>query len=118
LLRSVSWAVPLSHCTCEPGLLTSSDLFGREVSSDFLDIFCPAGRVAVLLSSTTSLEADRLAVGVLPRAVLGLGAMLDDCCEPEAACEEVIEDDEFLGRAVAGGVERFNVSMTASCSSW
>jgi hypothetical protein len=33
--------------------------------------------------------------------------MLGDCCELEAACVEAIEDDEFLGRAVAGGVERF-----------
>tara|TARA_R110002003_G_scaffold13_6_gene919 strand:- start:40320 stop:40526 length:207 start_codon:yes stop_codon:yes gene_type:complete len=53
------------------------------------------------------LVAERLAVGVLPRAVREVGAMLGDCCELEAACVEAIEDDEFLGRAVAGGVERF-----------
>lgn len=103
--------------------LTSSDLLGRAASSGFLSIFCfrlslLAGRVAAL--SSTSLEADRLAVGVLPRAVLELGAMVEeDCCELEAACAEFIEDDEFLGRAVTGGVDRFRLSimMAASCSS-
>jgi hypothetical protein len=47
-------------------------------------------------------------VGVLPRTVRELGAMLEDGCEPEAACGEVMEDDEFLGRGE---------SMTANCSS-
>jgi hypothetical protein len=92
-------------------LLTSSDRFGRGPSSGFFNIFCfrlsrLAGLVAVL--SSTSLEAERLAVGVLPRTVRELGAMLEDCCEPEAACGEVMEDDEFLGRGE---------SMTANCSS-
>jgi hypothetical protein len=100
-------------------VLTSSDLLGRGGSSAFFSIFCfrlslLAGRVAAL--SSTSLEADRLAVGVLPRAVLVPEAMLDDCCEDEAACDEFIEDDEFLGRAVTGGVVRFRFSMAGSFS--
>jgi hypothetical protein len=100
-------------CRCG-GVVTSSDLVGRGASSGFFSIFCLRlslldGRAFAL--SSTSLVADRLAVGVLPRAVLELGAMLEDWCEPEAACDEFIEDDEFLGRAVTGGVVRFGFSM-------
>jgi hypothetical protein len=99
------------------GVRTSSDLLGQGASSGFLSIFCLrlsllAGRAAV--ASSTSLEADRLAVGVLPRVVRALGAMLEDGCGPEAACDEFIEDDEFLERAVTGGVVRFRFSIAAA----
>jgi hypothetical protein len=111
-------AEPSSDALCRCSrVLTSSDRVGRGASSGFLSIFCLrlsllAGRAAVL--SSTSLVADRLAVGVLPRAVLELGAMLEEECEPEAACDEFIEDDEFLGRAVTGGVVRFRFSIAAA----
>jgi hypothetical protein len=86
-----------------------------------LSIFCLrlsllAGRAAV--ASSTSFEADRLAVGVLPRVVLALGAMLDDWCAAEAACDEFIEDDEFLERAVTGGVVRFRLSIAAAAKAY
>jgi hypothetical protein len=45
--------------------------------------------------------------------VLELGAMLDEGCEPAAACDEFIDDDEFLGRAVTGGV-RLRLSIAAA----
>lgn len=115
LLRvSDDCAQPLGGCM---GLQTSSDLFGRIASSGFLSIFCVrlsllAGRVAVL--SSASLEAERLAAGVEPRVVREPGAMADECCELEAACEEFIEDDEFLGRAATGGVVRCGLSMMAA----
>lgn len=99
--------------------LTSSDLFGRGASSGFLAIFwCRLslldGRVAVLSSASLTTERLAAAVGVVPRAVREL-AMLEVGCEPEAACAEFIEDDEFLGRAVTGGVVRlaFGFSMLA-----
>lgn len=90
--------------------LTSSNLLCRGGSSGFFSIFCLrlsllAGRAG--LSASTSLEADRLAVGVLPRTgALEPEAMLAGWGELEvvAACEDVMDDDEFLGRAVAGGV--------------
>jgi hypothetical protein len=105
-----------AHCA-DAWVLTSSDLLGRGASSSFFTIFCVrlsllAGRAAVLSSS--SLTTERLAVGVLPRAVLALGAILEEGCEPGATCaecDEFIEDDEFLGRAVTCGVVR--LSMTS-----
>lgn len=92
--------------------LTSSALFGRGASSDFFIIFCL--RLSLLAGrglSSTSLEAERLAVGVLARAVRELEAILLEGCE--AAWGWVMEDDEVrartsrdvLGRALpAGGV--------------
>jgi hypothetical protein len=108
---------PLCGCAA---VLTSSALLGLAASSGFLSIFCfrlslLAGRAAAL--SSASLEADRPAAGVVPRAVRELAAMVDEgCCELEAACAEFMEDDEFLGRAVAGGVERLGLSMVRAAS--
>jgi len=62
-----------------------------------------------------SFDADRLVVGVLPRPVREFEGMPADC-EPEAACEVVLDDDamdeaEFLGRAVGGvGDARFSMA--------
>lgn len=58
------------------------------------------------MSASTSLEAERLAVGVLPRSVprepeamlAGWGDVV------AAACEDAMLDDEVLFLAVAGGV--------------
>lgn len=96
--------------------LTSSDLFDRGASSGFLSIFCLRlslldGRVAVLSSASFTTERLAVAVGVVPRAVREL-AMLEAGWEPEAACAELIEDDEFLGRAVTGGVVRFGFGFS------
>jgi hypothetical protein len=58
------------------------------------------------LSASSSFTAERLAVGVLPRAVreledmLGGGGALVWACEVEL--DEVIDDDEFLERAACG----------------
>ena len=86
--------------------LTSSDLLGRGASSGFFSIFC--FRLSLLpgrddLSASINLPAERLAVGVLPRSVFELDAMVAGCGEP-AACEDVMDDDECecLGRA--GGI--------------
>lgn len=112
---------PLSHGATTPGpsdLPTSSALLGRGASSGFFIIFCfrlslLAGRVAAFWSST-SLEVDRFAVGVPPRTVRALGAMVTGCCELEGWWAWAVEDDEFLGRAVAGGVVRLRLSMAAT----
>jgi hypothetical protein len=79
---------------------------GRGASS-FFDIFCLrlsllAARVG--LSASSSFAAERLAVGVLPRAVreeaiLGGGAPVWAC---EVVLDEVIDDAEFLERAACG----------------
>jgi hypothetical protein len=109
----------LSCCAVSAGHSLFPCVSGRtsSASSGFLGIFCfrlslLAGRVAAL--SSTSFDADRLAPGVLPRTVREAGAILD-CCELEAPwVVEEMEDDEFLGRAVAGGVDRcWRLSMTA-----
>ena len=89
--------------------VTSSDLFGRGVSSAFLGSFCfrlslLAGRVG--RSASASLIEDLLGFSEAPRPGFELEAMAGDCwAELLAACEDVIEDDEFRGRAGAGGVE-------------
>jgi hypothetical protein len=82
-----------------------------------VSIFCLrlsllAARVGVLWS--ISLEAERLAVGVLPRPVREFEGMPADC-EAEAACDGAVDEDamdeaEFLGRAV-GGVGDARLSM-------
>ena len=86
---------------------TSSDLLGRGASS-FFSIFCLrlsllAARVG--LSASSSLVAERLAVGVLPRAVRELEDMFGGCA-PAWACDgvldDVIDEEEFLGRAACG----------------
>lgn len=66
------------------------------------------------MSASTSLEADRLAVGVLPRTALELEAMVAGCCRPAAACDDDMDDDEFLGRAVPGGVGDARISMVGA----
>jgi hypothetical protein len=90
-------------------------LVGRGASS-FFDIFCLrlsllAARVG--LSASSSVAAERLAVGVLPRAVrdeamLGGGGALVWACE--VVLDEVIDDAELLERA-ACGVGDVRVSM-------
>jgi hypothetical protein len=95
---------------------TSSDRLGRGASSTFFSIFCLrlsllAGRVG--FDSSSSGAADRLEADAVPRAVRELG-VIDGCREGLAACDEVIDDDEFLGRAVAGGVCDERRSMAAN----
>jgi hypothetical protein len=91
-------------------------LLGRGVSS-FFSIFCL--RLSLLaaragLSASSSLVAERLAVGVVPRADRELEGMPAEG-EPAAACAvevtDVMDDDEFLGRAPGGvGDARFSMA--------
>jgi len=96
---------------------TSSALVGWGASSFFISIFCfrlslLAARVG--FSPSPSLEADRLAVGVPPRAAREFDDDICTGCEPVAACEgvldEAMDDDEFLERAV-GGVGEARLSI-------
>lgn len=96
----------------EEHVLTSSDRLGRGASSGFVAIFCLrlsllAGR-ACFCASWASLVAERLALGVPACEPLELPAIVDDCCEPDAAWSDVMEDDDVFWRAVAvaGGVAR------------
>lgn len=97
---------------------TSSALLGWGASSFFISIFCLrlsllAARVGRSVSA--SFEAERLAVGVPPRPAREVEDMAADC-EGVAVCEgvvaDVMDDDEFLGRAV-GGVGDARLSMAA-----
>lgn len=94
-------------CCIVRGTLTSSVLLGRGGSSTILPIFCL--RLSLLAarpgrpSAAPAWAGDRLVVGVAPRA-LELAGMPDRFCELLlAACWEMMDDDEFLGRAVASG---------------
>jgi hypothetical protein len=72
-------------------------------------------------SWSISFDADRLAVGVVPRPAREFEGMPADC-EPAAVCEVVLDDDamdeaEFLGRAVGGvGDARFSMAGGDSLS--
>jgi hypothetical protein len=96
--------------------LTSSDLLGRGASSAILGIFCFRlslldGRVG--LSPSASFMEDLLEFEVVPRASFELEAMVWGFGELLAACEDVMDEDEFLGRATAGGVCDGRGSMVA-----
>lgn len=111
------------HVSCSKESHTSSARPSCGGSSFLVSIFCLrlsllAARVG--LSWSMSLEADRLAVGVLPRPVREFEGMPADCCEAGAACDVVLDDDamdeaEFLGRAV-GGVGDARLSMAGGDS--
>lgn len=65
------------------------------------------------LSPSAALLAGRLAEGVAPLVGLELGTMFEACCELLAALEDVMDEDEVLGRVVAGGVGEGRVFMAA-----
>lgn len=94
--------VPLFHCFVD---LTSSVLLDRDGSSDLMAIFCLrlsllAGRPGRLSPGTAA--GDRVEGGAA--RVLELDAdMAGGVCEVLAACEEAMDEDEFLGRAVTSG---------------
>lgn len=99
--------------------LTSSALVGRDVSSGFfVSLGLRLSRLAGRGLSSTSFEAERLAVGVLVRVARELEAMLAAGCAPTGGWPT--EDDDVrartsrdvLGRAwPAGGVDGSRASM-------
>lgn len=96
---------------------TSSARLGWGASSLFISIFC--FRLSLLaaragFSPSPSFEAERVAVGVAPRAAREFDDDMACGCEPVAACEgvldEAMDEDEFLERAV-GGVGEARLSI-------
>jgi hypothetical protein len=82
-----------------------------------LDIFCFRlslldGRVG--LSPSASFIEGLLEFGVVPRASFELEAMVWGFGELLVACEDVMDEGEFLERATAGGVCDGRGSMAAS----
>jgi hypothetical protein len=60
---------------------------------------------------------DRLAEGVTPRGLELPEAIFTGECELEGAWADTMDDDEVLGRAVAGG-EAARVFMAGKCHPW